>query len=191
MYHSPFFFFQLASFLRNELQGSQLFECYSQQKDELVLVFLKPDGMEFCIRADLSQGVSILSFPDEPARSRANSASLFPEILAQPLDEVLAFRDDRLFRFRFGNGLFLSFKMYGQRSNLILHDGEKVLSVFNHHLKKDLDAVPLPGPPPSFAYEWHPDPDELRGDARAFPKKCGNTGPGFLLPAHRKNPLSG
>jgi predicted ribosome quality control (RQC) complex YloA/Tae2 family protein len=171
MYHSPFFFFQLATFLRSELQGSQLSECYSQQKDELMLVFLKPDGMEFCIRADLSQGVSILSFPDEPARSRSNSVSLFPEILAQPLEEVLAFRDDRLFRLRFGNGLFLSFKMYGQRSNLILHEEDKVLSVFNHHLKKDMEAVPLPGPLPASAYEWHPDPDELRRRCLGFSKR--------------------
>ena len=136
-----------------------------------MMVFLKPDGSEFSIRADLSQGVSILSFPEEPGRSRANSVNLFPEILAQKVDDVEVFRDDRLFRLCFQNGLKLSFKMYGQRSNLILHDDMKVHSVFNHHLRKDLLEIPMAAPLPPSAFEWHPDADELRRRCPGFTKR--------------------
>lgn len=119
-------------------------ECFSQQKDELVLYFYHTDGSDFYIKADLQQGVCLLTFPAEHHRSRANSADLFPEMIGATVLAVEQTLNDRSFHFRFGNGLSLCFKMYGNRSNILIHNGLEVLNVFNHHLKKDLE-----GPPPS------------------------------------------
>lgn len=168
MYQSRFFFFRLAKALQLVLPGARLLECYSQQKDELMMVFVLADGNEFCIRADLSNAAGILSFPAEPGRSRANSVSLFAALQSSRVEEVEAFPGDRLFRFRFDNGLRLCFKMYGQRSNLILHDEHRVLSVFNHHLKKDMDMLPLPAQQVKNEFCWHPDPEELRRRCPGF-----------------------
>lgn len=168
MYHSRFFFYQLACSLRQELCGARLLECFSQQKDELLLHFLKENNDGFFMKADLASGVSILSFPEKPERSRSNSASLFPGITGSVVEEVQPEKTDRLFRLRFSSGLFLSFKMYGQRSNVLLHDETKVLAVFNNHLRKDLENLPQAQEPQPEEMQWHPDGEVLR-------KRC----PGF------------
>ena len=117
-------------------------ECFSQQKDELVLYFYLADGSDFYIKADLHQGVCLLTFPAEFHRSRSNSADLFPEMIGATVLAVDQTLNDRSFHLQFGNGLTLCFKMYGNRSNLLVHNGLEVLNVFNHHLKKDLESQP-------------------------------------------------
>lgn len=171
MYHSRFFFFRLASALSEILKGARLMECYSQQKDELLLQFYTDKGKDFFIRADLSAGASILSFPEDPARSRTNSVALFSELNGQVLKHVEPQRYDRLFSFHFESGLILTFKMYGQRSNIILHQSEKVVSVFNHHLRKDLELVPAPAKQHPEEFIWHPDPEILASRCPGFTKR--------------------
>lgn len=117
-------------------------ECFSQQKDELVLYFYHTDGSDFYIKADLQQGVCLLTFPGEYHRSRANSADLFPEMIGASVLGVDQTLNDRSFHIRFGNGLSLCFKMYGNRSNILVHNELEVSNVFNHHLKKDLESLP-------------------------------------------------
>lgn len=168
MYHSRFFFSRLAGALKPVLEGARLLEAYSQQKDELILQFERTGGDDFFIKADLSQGVCILSFPDHPGRSRANTVNLFPELLSDSITEVIPDAGDRKFQLRFSRGLLLCFKMYGQRSNLILHDGNRVVSVFNHHLRKDLLALPAEPARIPEEMQWTVDPEELRKRCPAF-----------------------
>jgi predicted ribosome quality control (RQC) complex YloA/Tae2 family protein len=171
MYHSRFFFYQLAKAFQPLLSGARLLEAFSQQKDELMLVFLLPDNCVFHVRADLSQGCSILSFPEDSGRSRSNTVNLFPEIAGAMVEALEPEKNDRLFRIRFENGFWLCFKMYGQRSNLLLHDGEKVLSVFNNHLKKDLEKIPQAAGMVDDELCWHPDPEALRRRCPGFTKR--------------------
>lgn len=95
------------------------------------------------LKADFKQGSGILSFPSGFGRTRSNSIDLFPEILGLDVLSVQQTENDRSFHFHFQKGWSLCFKMYGQRSNLILHQNGQPISAFNNHLKKDLGA-PLP-----------------------------------------------
>lgn len=171
MYHSRFFFYQLALRLQPLLRGARLMEAYSQQKDELIMHFLLPEGSSFFVRADLSQGSSILSFPKETGRSRSNTANLFPEISGSVVEDVEPEMNDRYFRIRFSNGSWLCFKMFGQRSNILLHDRDKVISIFNNHLKKDLDNIPVPAGKGPEDLCWHPNPEELHRRCPGFTRR--------------------
>ena len=165
MYHTFYFFSRLSYQLNTVLSQARLLECFSQQKDELVLRFYTREEKDFYIKADLSQGISMLTFPAEFARTRTNSTDLFSELYGSPVLKIIQSENDRSFHFHFANKLQLCFKMYGGRSNILLHNGAKVLDVFNHHLKKDLDG-PIPSGREQNTSVFFHDPDELR---KAFP----------------------
>jgi len=172
MYHTFYFFSRLSCSLNLLLKGSRILECFSQQKDELVFQFYLADGKTSFLKADLSQGSCLISFPSEFGRTRSNSTDLFPEITGSPITEVRQSPNDRSFHICFGNGLQICFKMYGNRSNVILHDQKKVLEVFNHHLKKDLEGeIPEGREIPENEQGYHPDPEILRSRFRTFSKR--------------------
>jgi len=172
MYHTFFFFKRLSAKLNEILPGARLLECFSQQKDELVFQFLTADSIDFYVKADLSQGSCLLTFPADFGRTRSNSVDLFPEVLGSPVAEILQSENDRSFHIRFSNGFQLCFKMYGNRSNIILHDGQQVINVFNHHLKKDLESnIPQGRPKLENTPVYSPDPEELRRLYPTFSKR--------------------
>lgn len=143
MYHSYFYLKRLSEKLNQNLTGARLLECFSQEKDELVFVFFTKEEKLFFLKADLKQGIGILSFPANFGRTRSHSVDLFPELIGMDLEQVIQTKNDRSFHLAFFGGLSLCFKMYGHRSNLLLHQNGKIISVFNHHLKKDLEG-PVP-----------------------------------------------
>lgn len=171
MYHTYFYFSRLSAQLNGLLAGSRLMECFSQQKDEVVLRFFTASENDFYIKADLSQGNSLLTFPAEFARTRSNSADLFPELTGLLVEQVIQTPYDRSFHIRFVNGLQLCFKMYGGRSNLLLHNGNEILEVFNHHLKKDVTNEIPAGRMPEGLFEYHADPEVLRKRNPLFSKR--------------------
>ncbi len=142
MVHHYYFISRLAAELGKVLKEAVLVSAFSQQKDELILEFEKNDGSGFILKAELQQGVGLLSFPDSFQRARGNAADLFPEIISQKIREVKPVLFDRSFHLVFENDLQLCFKLYGNRCNVLLHNGIQTLKVFNHHLKNDLSAPP-------------------------------------------------
>lgn len=144
MLHTYYFIKRLSAALNQKLAGSRLIDCFSQQKDELLLEFLASDGRLFCIRAEFAQNRGLLSFPEQLHRSRQNTVQLFPELIGMPVEKVVQSDHDRSFHLQFPNSQWLCFKLYGLRCNVLLHDGEKVKAVFNHHLRKDLENPPPP-----------------------------------------------
>jgi len=172
MYHTYFFFKRLSDKLNKILPESRLIECFSQQKDELVFRFFTTESIDFYIKSDLSQGSCLLTFPQDFGRTRSNSVDLFPEVLGSPVLDVIQSENDRSFHIRFANGLQLCFKMYGNRSNIILHDGQEIKSVFNHHLKKDLEApIPQDRPRIEGSPVFNSDRDQLRYLYPTFSKR--------------------
>jgi predicted ribosome quality control (RQC) complex YloA/Tae2 family protein len=172
MYHTFFFFERLSKRLNQILPEARLLECFSQQKDELIFRFFTSDSVDFFIKADLAQGSCLLTFPSDFGRTRSNSVDLFSEVLGSPVTEVIQSENDRSFHIRFANGLQLCFKMYGNRSNVILHDGQQVKSVFNNHLKKDLESnIPKGRPKPEDSPVYSPDPEVLRSLYPTFSKR--------------------
>ncbi len=172
MYHTFYFFQRLSLQLGPILRNTRLLECFSQQKDEIVFRFYSEEGRNVFIKADLSQGNCLLTFPQDFARTRSNSVDLFPELYGSPVDSVRQSPNDRSFHIAFLNGLQICFKMYGGRSNLLIHNGSEVSNVFNHHLKKDLEnGVPQGRQIPESETGFCPDPEILRKRYPTFSKR--------------------
>lgn len=159
MYHSYYFLNRLTQSLAEILPGAILIDCFSQEKDELVLAFATPENEAFYIRADLAQGRGHLSFPETFSRTRGPSADVFPQLLGCGVEKVVQTAYDRSFSIAFGPSLALVFKLYGGRSNVLLYREKVLEDVFNHHLKKDLETpFPQHQPRPD---GFSPDPDVL------------------------------
>lgn len=117
----------------------ELAECFSQQKDELILGFCSSFGQLY-IRASLSSELSYLTFTEEFHRARRNSVDLFQELLGAKVKGVVQQLNERSFYISFDEGSKLLFKMHGNRSNLVLFDATgEVSKIFNNSLQNDWD----------------------------------------------------
>jgi predicted ribosome quality control (RQC) complex YloA/Tae2 family protein len=142
MHQNYYFLKQLAAKLHQELAGKYFIEAFSQEKDEIILVFANSTEEDllgpFFIKATLTSRFACLSFPDKFDRARKNSVNLFNGFENQPVEKVRVFKNERAILIEFSNGNALVFKMFGNRSNLISFGQEgKVLQVFNNKLETD------------------------------------------------------
>ncbi|WP_317172715.1 NFACT RNA binding domain-containing protein [Echinicola salinicaeni] len=113
-------------------------ECFSQNKDEMVLGFAAEDYSLY-IRANLSPSVTCLSFPEDYKRSKKNSVDLFPDIIGEKVTKVHPLAYERAMLINFESGKALLFKLHGNRSNIILYKDPTLppSSVFRNELKED------------------------------------------------------
>ncbi|WP_052429916.1 NFACT RNA binding domain-containing protein [Sporocytophaga myxococcoides] len=120
------------------LQGFEVADCFSQQKEELIVVFQKEEK-EFFIQAHFHNTFSCLFFPDDFKRARQNSVTLFQDILGLKVVKVDTALNERCIVFSLESGKSLVFKLFGNRANVILFDLDKVVKIFKNNLKLDLD----------------------------------------------------
>jgi predicted ribosome quality control (RQC) complex YloA/Tae2 family protein len=142
--HQNYYFLrQLAPKLHDELAGKYFIEAFSQEKDELILVFAdQAEGEElvnpYFIKATLRSNFSCLSFPDKFDRARRNSVNLFTDFNACKVDYVSVFENERAIQISFSDDKKLIFKLFGNRSNLIsFNSSGTVIQVFNNKLPVD------------------------------------------------------
>lgn len=139
--HQNFYFLrQLAPAIEKVVKGKSFIEAFSQEKDELILVFGAQDGESdfFFIKATLRSDFASLSFPDRFDRARRNSVNLFTELYGKSIEEVRIFENERAIKFGMTGGETLVFKLFGNRSNIIHFDGEgTVKGLFNNRLSID------------------------------------------------------
>ena len=134
---SYFFLKRVSEKLSEKLPGYEAAEIFSQNKDELILSFLK-ERKEFHIKAVLNTQFTTLAFPREFARARKNSVDLFQNLIGLKVIDIHQFANERSFLICFESNYKLLFKMHGKRSNVILYEGEIQLSLFNSQMKFDL-----------------------------------------------------
>lgn len=148
-----YFLRQLSERLATELAGLVLAECFSQERDELVLGFCT-DGKqwkrrrEFYIRAVIRPDFVCLNFPEEFRRASKNSVDLFSELLDLPVRGLKQYLNERAFAIEFENDFLLVFKLFGNRSNIVLVQNGEVKALFNSKLVSDnaLDVRTLDRP---------------------------------------------
>lgn len=141
-----YFLRQLSQKLSNELTGLVLAECFSQEKDEILLGFCSEgkqwrDQKEFYIKAVLHPDFACLTFPNDFKRAGRNSVNLFKEIIDLKVLSVRQFENERAFALYFENNFVLLFKMYGNRSNIILFQENEVIDLFQNKLVIDNNVV--------------------------------------------------
>ena len=120
------------------IKGMEVYECFSQNKDELIIGF--SDGVkEQYIRSNLAPANTCLSFPEEFKRSKKNNVSLFSGIIKEKVGKVQVLDYERAFTIHFFSGKVLLFKMHGTRSNILFFPEENALplSMFRHELQED------------------------------------------------------
>jgi predicted ribosome quality control (RQC) complex YloA/Tae2 family protein len=136
MHNNYYFLRHLTRQLRSHIVGFQIGEIYSQQKNELTIV-LQNGVDEVIVRAHLDSEFSCLYFLEQASRARRNSVDLFKCIGELEVLDVVQVENDRSFYFQLQDEYKLLFKMHGNRSNIVLVQGEQVIEVFRNNLKQD------------------------------------------------------
>ncbi|GAB3262633.1 hypothetical protein GCM10027347_28490 [Larkinella harenae] len=117
-------------------------ECFSQDRDELVLVFAQARGKinfyrPFFIKATLRPDFSGLLFPETVQRARFNSVNLFEAWYDREVIAVRAFLNERCLAIILEGGVTLLFKFFGNRPNLLIFAEDTVIDLFNNKLVGD------------------------------------------------------
>lgn len=135
--HNNFYFLrQLSAELGKKIKGSVVSECFSQNKDELIIRF-ETNSKPFFIKASLLSNFCCLSFPADFNRARKNSVDLFSELIGQRVSDIRQYENERCFSVLFSDNYNLLFKLHGNRANLILFHNGKSIALFRHHLITD------------------------------------------------------
>ncbi len=156
MHTNYYFLRQLAPALAVNLDGLKLMECFSQDRDELVLVFAQAKGKTnyyrpFYIKASLRPDFSGLLFPELISRARTNSVDLFEDVTRTDADGlaegravlgVRAYLNERCLAIILEDGYSMIFKFFGNRPNLLICKDNAVIELFNHKLVSDLQLQP-------------------------------------------------
>ena len=122
-------------------------ECFSQDRDEIVLVFAQAKGKTnyykpFYIKATLRPDFSGLLFPETVQRARTNSVNLFETVVGttgegRPVVDVRSFLNERCLAILLEDDFLLLFKFFGNRPNLLAYQGNYVMDLFNQQLVAD------------------------------------------------------
>ncbi len=141
MHVSYFLLKRLALELNKEFTQSILSQCFSQEKDELILQFEKGSQSIF-IRILVAPDFSCLSFPKIFNRARKNNIDLFTDLPGLKLQSVQSYENERCISLHFENDLTLLLKMHGNRSNILLFRQDVCISLFRNNLPGD-EAIQL------------------------------------------------
>jgi predicted ribosome quality control (RQC) complex YloA/Tae2 family protein len=142
MQNNYYFLRQLTKSLQPKLTGLKLMECFSQEKDELVLGFAVSRGKkrnykEFYIKSVVFPDFACLYFPEQFERAKKNSVDLFNQIIDLEVLNVRQFLNERCFAIEFEQNYILLFKLYGNRSNIILFQNDEVIDLFHSRIIVD------------------------------------------------------
>ncbi len=138
MQNNYFLLRRLVPQLEERIKGLRAGSIFSQNKDELILI-LSDETKNFTIKALVDSSFTCLSFPEEFKRARKNSANLFGQITGLAVTALRNFSYDRSFAIDFENNYTLIFKLYGNRSNILLFKGDTCIDVFKQNLKSDYE----------------------------------------------------
>ena len=137
MHNNYYFLRQLSKSLEVTLTGTVISECFSQNKDELVIRF-ETHTEPFFIKASLEPSFTCLSFPGDFSRARKNSVDLFDNMIGHRVTGIRQFENERSFAILLSEDKALLFKMHGNRSNIILFEKDIPLQLFRNNIPADI-----------------------------------------------------
>ncbi len=142
MHQNYHFLRHLTEALRPMAVGLKFMECFSQEKDELVIILAHARGKNnyyrpFFLRATLRPDFACLNFPEDFNRARQNSADLFENLYDLQVLDVRQFKNERAFGLVLENNFMVVFKLFGNRSNAVVFQGDEVIDLFHNRLVSD------------------------------------------------------
>lgn len=138
MHNNYFLLRNLVPIIESRLKGSVVSECFSQNKNELVIRFESTEDSTI-IRGSFSPSFACLSFPTDFHRARKNSIDLFPDLIGLKVVGARQYKNERSFAINLSDNWALLFKMHGNRSNCLLIENNIVTGLFNQSIESDLE----------------------------------------------------
>lgn len=140
MHNNYHFLSALAEELNNKITGAELLECFSQNRDELIIGFSISPEEDFFVKAHLSNTFSCLSFYDDFARAKRNSVDLFKSWIGLKVKKVYIHDNERALSIYLSNRETITFKLFGRFSNIIhFSKSGDVIKIFNSQYESDAD----------------------------------------------------
>lgn len=139
MHNSYFLLKQLIPELRMLLTGYSIHDCFSQNKNELIIRFTKDDDEKIII-ARVDPKFTCLSFPAEYGKAKKNTAAIFNEVIDKKVIDIIGFVNERALLIKLDHGYSLLLKLFGQQSNIVLFKDEAVIDIFRRGLKGDFQT---------------------------------------------------
>ncbi len=136
MHNNYYFLRKLSAQLETIITGSVISECFSQNKDELIIRF-EIKEKSFFIKASLQSEFCCLFFQDDFTRARKNSVDLFENLIGLKVESISQYNNERSFSINLNESYQLLFKMHGNRANVILFQNKEAIQLFRNHLTAD------------------------------------------------------
>lgn len=137
MHHNFHFLSLLVKELKPILLRKKLLACFSQDKDELILGFADASS-EFYIKASVLPSFTGFYFTESFQRAKRNSVNLFNELLDKEVIDISVFDNERAFELVLEDNFVLVFKVFGNKSNIILFEQSKAIELFSDQFQEDL-----------------------------------------------------
>jgi len=178
MQHLNYFFLrQLAENLHERLRGGRLQDAFTQEKDELVLVFRTAKGHPYFLRISCRNDFPYFLPQQQYRRARANSVDLFESLQDLAVLSVEIAPGDRLICIQLAEEQALWVKLHGRRANVLHVANGAVEGLFRQDRTEDatLDWPLEPFRFPADEVAWqafaaqHPEASQNELLKRAFP----------------------
>jgi predicted ribosome quality control (RQC) complex YloA/Tae2 family protein len=114
----------IASTLDSTLRGFRIAEIFSQNRDELVVMF---DGSGESLVVSCRADANTCYLHRRMARAKANSANVLPRALGGSVESVSLHPSDRVITIALTSGYALVLQFFGSRSNVLLIDRDLVI----------------------------------------------------------------
>lgn len=132
MHNSFFVLAKIADEINEKLQNQRINECFTQQKDELIIIFETETLKIKC--HNQSQNISISqSFH----RKNSNTVDLFPQIIDSEVEKAEIAHLERAILIKLNNLQTLVLKMFGNRSNILLYENSTLKTQFRQHIPEN------------------------------------------------------
>lgn len=136
MHNNYYFLRKLSTALGILLSNSTISACFSQEKDELVLVFVQNEE-EIVMKVALTANFTLISLPTQYTRAKANSADVLQVLVGHQVLSITQHLNERSFEISLTGNLKMVFKLYGRQGNILVYQNDKFLQSFNQKLKQD------------------------------------------------------
>lgn len=137
MHNNYYFLKRFSKELHDLLVGKVLYDCFSQVKEELVVAFTSSEEEVF-LKTYISNNFAINTVKERFQKAKKNVRPFFKELIGLEVLKVRQFENERAFSIEFKQSKYkVVFKMYGNRSNVLLFGGEDVKGLFKKNLEPD------------------------------------------------------
>ena len=136
MQHNCFVLNVLVKELNKHIQNKTLVKCFSNTADELYFEF---DG--FAFKCQFYKGEIYFVFDQQIIQESRLYKPQFQILINENVNNLTHYSFERSFEINFSNAYSLVFKCHGRKSNVILLEKDKVVSVFKTHLESDLNLL--------------------------------------------------